>query len=109
MLKALHEVETALALHHEQGIRLASLLKAKKAATHSLDLSVNLYSQGLVDFENVLEAQQALFAITNETATAQGKNASGFVAICKALGGGWTSPSDHLTGAKGPHSKESDS
>ena len=55
----------------------------------AVSLAKKLYTEGLVDFINVLQAEQALY--NTETALAQSTAAvsSNLVALYKALGGGW--------------------
>jgi len=89
VLNALNEVENALVAHLEQRIRFEALRRSVDASQRSLTLSTDLYSQGLVDFQVVLDVQRTLFDFENRLAAARGNSAANFVRLYKALGGGW--------------------
>jgi NodT family efflux transporter outer membrane factor (OMF) lipoprotein len=94
VLNALNEVENSLTAYVELRIRLEALDRSVQASQKSLELAVELYKQGLKGFENVLDAQQAVFIIENRLAIARGKSAVNFVGLYKALGGGWAPGAD---------------
>jgi len=98
VLNALNEVENALVAYLEQRIRLGALQRTVDASKRSVKLSTNLYKQGLVDFQNVLDAQRDLFNFENQLAAARGNSAVNFIRLYKALGGGWNP--DEKSGAK---------
>lgn len=98
VLNALNEVENALVAYLEQRIRLGALQRSVDASKRSVKLSTNLYKQGLVDFQNVLDAQRDLFNFENQLAAARGNSAVNFIRLYKALGGGWNP--DEKSGAK---------
>jgi hypothetical protein len=54
-----------------------------------LDLAVQQYREGIVDFTTVLVAQQSLLSVQDNLAAALGNIASNLVGVYKALGGGW--------------------
>ncbi len=89
VLNALNEVENALVAYIEQRIRFEALQRSVDASRRSVKLSTDLYKEGLVDFQNVLDAQRALFNFENQVAAARGNSAVNFVRLYKALGGGW--------------------
>lgn len=89
ILSALNEVENALRAYLEDRIRLSALGRSVAASQRSVRLSTNLYKQGLVDFQNVLDAQRAQFTAENLLAEARGNSAENFVRLYAALGGGW--------------------
>jgi outer membrane protein TolC len=49
----------------------------------------SLYTEGLVPFLNVLDAQRTLYSSENDLAQSEANLASNLVALYKALGGGW--------------------
>ncbi|HWH79436.1 MAG TPA: TolC family protein, partial [Candidatus Binatus sp.] len=55
----------------------------------ALQMSNDLYTQGLVAFLNVLDAERALYSSENDLAQSEASMASNLVALYKALGGGW--------------------
>jgi multidrug efflux system outer membrane protein len=89
VLNALREVENALVAYIEDRTRLSALQRSVVAARRSVKLSTDLYKQGLVDFQLVLDAQRDQFSFENQFAAARGNSAANFVRLYAALGGGW--------------------
>jgi len=89
ILNALNEVENALVAYLEQRIRFEALQRSVSASRRAVELATSLYKEGLVDFQNVLDAQRSLFDFENREAAARGGCAGNFVRLYKALGGGW--------------------
>lgn len=89
VLNALNEVENALRSYIEDRVRLAAMNRAVDAARRSVDLSTRLYKQGLVNFQDVLDAQRDQFSLENDLASARGSSAANFVNLYAAIGGGW--------------------
>jgi NodT family efflux transporter outer membrane factor (OMF) lipoprotein len=89
VLNALNEVENALRSYIEDRVRLEALTRAVDAAGRSVNLSTKLYKQGLVNFQDVLDAQRDQFSLENDLAAARGNSAANFVRLYAALGGGW--------------------
>lgn len=89
ILAAVAEVDDALTDYDAERSRLASLDRAVDAGRRALDLANKRYDRGLADFLNVLDAQRQLFELQDEYALSEEQAATQFVAVCKALGGGW--------------------
>ncbi len=89
VLNALKEVEDALIAYIEDRSRLSALERSVSAARRSVKLATDLYKQGLVDFQQVLDAQRDQFRFENQYAAARGNSAANFVRVYAALGGGW--------------------
>jgi NodT family efflux transporter outer membrane factor (OMF) lipoprotein len=89
VLNALNEVENALRAYIENRVRQEALARAVAAARRSVTLATQLYKQGLVNFQDVLDAQRDQFSLENDLATAKGNSAANFVNLYAALGGGW--------------------
>ncbi len=89
ILNALNEVENALTSFLQQRIQFEALQRSVGASRRALELSTRLYTDGLADFQNVLDAQRSVFDVENRMAAAQGQAAVNLVALYKALGGGW--------------------
>ncbi|MGH7144380.1 MAG: efflux transporter outer membrane subunit [Planctomycetota bacterium] len=89
VLTALQEVESALFACDREQAHHQALLASVSANRQAVDLAMTLYTQGQIDFLNVLAARQSLY--TAEDALAQSEQALGtdLVALYKALGGGW--------------------
>lgn len=91
VLKALNEVENAMADYLEELNRMAALQRSVAAAQRTLKLAIQLYKDGLRDFQNVLDAERNVFDVENQMAVARGNVAINLVEIYRALGGGWDS------------------
>jgi len=91
LLTALQEVESSLVTYKREQTRRAALARAVEAADRSVKLAEELYRNGLVDFQNVLDAQRSLATLENQLAYSTGQIAINLVALYKALGGGWSS------------------
>ncbi|MGC9966998.1 MAG: efflux transporter outer membrane subunit [Syntrophobacteraceae bacterium] len=95
VLSAFQDVENALiAFIREQDHN--KLIKESVAANSiAVDLSLKLYTEGLLDFLNVLVAQRSLYAAEDALVQSNRNVAADLIALCKALGGGWESlPAD---------------
>ncbi len=106
VLNALNEAENALTQYLEERVRLEALKRAVKASRRSLELAVNLYKEGLTDFQNVLDAQRAVFVAENQFSEGKGNTTINLVQLYKALGGGWNPCEASGTHASGKSSKE---
>jgi len=91
VLGAQEEVENVLVAYAKEQDRRESLIKAEAAAQRAALLAQDQYKAGLVDFNNVLDAQRALLILQDEQARSEGSVTSNLVRLYKALGGGWTS------------------
>ncbi len=89
VLSALSDVESALVNYSKEQVRYRALLEAVAANRRALQISNDLYIQGLVAFLNVLDAERALHSSENDLAQSEANMASNLVALYKALGGGW--------------------
>lgn len=99
VLTALQEVESGLVGLREERLRLASLTEAAGASTEAERLSRVLYSSGSVSFLDVLEAQRSLYGAQESLIQSRVALATQFIALNKALGGGWLRPVDVSTPA----------
>jgi NodT family efflux transporter outer membrane factor (OMF) lipoprotein len=91
VLSALREAEDALHAFVNERIRLGHLANAAAAAGRAADLSLQLYTAGLRDFRDVLDAQRSVLALQDQFASSQADVAIDLVKTYKALGGGWPS------------------
>ena len=89
ILTAVQQVDDAVAFYNGQLIRLKNLDRALEAALQAAKIATERYDRGLTDFLNVLDAERELYAIEENHVVARQAAADGFVALCKALGGGW--------------------
>jgi len=89
ILNALEEVENALVAYTREQERRAELADAVEANERAAALAHDLYLGGLSDFLSVLQAQRDLFQLQTELSRSDDAVAVDFVALHKALGGGW--------------------
>ncbi len=89
ILTALEEVENALVSYSQEQKRRAHLQEAVKANRRSLELARHLNDAGLVEFLNVLEAEQSLFEAERQLSVSDQTVSTNLIALYKSLGGGW--------------------
>ncbi len=89
VLNALREVEDSLVGVAENTTKQKALLRNTEAAERSLRLALELYKDGLRDFQSTLDAERALFDAVNRSADAKGAVALSLVDLYQRLGGGW--------------------
>ncbi len=89
MLTALQEVESAMSQYENSITQIAALREAVNQNQETLTLSLELYKQGLTQFQNVLDAQRTLLTYQNYLVQALGGSLIYLVQLYEALGGGW--------------------
>ncbi len=100
VLQAMSDVEDALVGYNQEQARRQSLRRAVDANRRATDLARQLNQAGVVDFLNVLQAQQSQFLSEDQLAQSDQNVATNLIALYKALGGGWE-VTDPLVGEKG--------
>lgn len=90
VLEALEEVENALKTYAEEQNRRAALEQAGDAARRAVTLAQNKYEAGIIDFNEVLDAQRSQLSFEDELAQSEGQVTVNLISLYKALGGGWT-------------------
>ncbi|MFN2222469.1 MAG: efflux transporter outer membrane subunit, partial [Candidatus Promineifilaceae bacterium] len=103
VLGALQEVENALAASSKEYAHRHALATAVAANRRAVDLAEKLYTEGLTDFINVLQAQQALFSTEDALIQSTTAVSTNLVALYKALGGGWDAASTEGGTARGKY------
>jgi outer membrane protein TolC len=86
----LQEVEDSLTVLVQEQVRRGHLASAANAAQQAADLSLQLYTAGLRDFRDVLDAQRSLLTLQDSLASSGAAVSSDIVRLFKALGGGWS-------------------
>jgi multidrug efflux system outer membrane protein len=94
VLFALQDVEDSLVAYVEEIERRDALQRAVDAARRAVELVTVNYRIGLTDFQNVLDTERSLFAQEDALAESQGRITQNLVRIYRALGGGWTAPTN---------------
>jgi NodT family efflux transporter outer membrane factor (OMF) lipoprotein len=89
VLAAVEDVDTAINRYRAALQQLHSLEDALAESQRAVDLAKDRYERGLTDFLNVLDAQREEYGLEDQVATAKQTAAVQFVALYKALGGGW--------------------
>lgn len=89
ILEAQQEIENILTAYAKEQLRQEHLQKAVAAAKRTESLARDRYNAGLVDFYNVLDAQHALFQVTDELNQSKGQVGANLTRVYKAIGGGW--------------------
>jgi outer membrane protein TolC len=89
VLKALAEVENALAAYNNERERLAALRTATEATKEGARLAMVQYDTGLTDYNNVMTMQRDLFQLQELVATSEAHVDFALIALYKAVGGGW--------------------
>jgi multidrug efflux system outer membrane protein len=90
VLTALQDVENALISSTKEAQRREALAEAVDANRKAVQYSIQLYTQGQVDFLNVLDAQRSLYVSEQALVQSTHDISTDLVALYKALGGGWT-------------------
>lgn len=80
-----------ISLHEEQERKL-SLTNAAMASQQAVDLALEQYRVGLVNFQSVLETQRQLLMAEESLAGSQGQVALNLIRTYKSVGGGWQCP-----------------
>jgi NodT family efflux transporter outer membrane factor (OMF) lipoprotein len=89
VLTSLEEVENALVAYGKEKERYQSLAESAQANRRSLELANQLYTAGVGDFLSVLVAEGALYQAEDALVQSERAVSENFVALYKALGGGW--------------------
>lgn len=88
-LKAFEDVENGLVAYANEQIRRRTLEDAVASSRKSLALANKLYTNGLTDFINVLEAERSFYQAEDALVQSDRTVATDVVALYKSLGGGW--------------------
>ncbi|MBI1404050.1 MAG: efflux transporter outer membrane subunit [Porphyrobacter sp.] len=90
ILAALEEVESAAVDLETSDARVAALAEAREGAQNAAVLARSQYQAGLIDFQTLLVAESQLLSTRTAEVNAQGSRALAFIALARALGGGWS-------------------
>lgn len=89
VLSALQQVEDALVRVETEKAANASLVASVRDARTALSQSTRLYNAGLTDFLTVLTDERTVFASRDALAESDLALVDDYIALFKALGGGW--------------------
>lgn len=91
VLTSVQEVDNAMSAYKNSIKQIVALREVVNQGRQTLDLSLELYKQGLTPFQNVLDAQRSLLAYENNLTQAKGSSLLNLIQLYQALGGGWAS------------------
>lgn len=89
VLEAFQEVEDALSAARILAREASEQQKAVADASRSVDLTTNLYKQGLASYLQVLTTQTVLLTNQRDAVDIAARQATANVRLLKSLGGGW--------------------
>ena len=89
VLNAMQEVQDAMSKYRNSIAQIVTLREAMNQDEETLALSLELYKQGLTEYQNVLDAQRSIFSCQNYLVQAHGLSLIYLVQLYEALGGGW--------------------
>lgn len=89
VVSSVNEVNMGLARYRAMMSTLKALDSAVKESKRAVDLATERYDRGVTDFLNVLDAERQENELEIQYAQARADAADAFVAVYKALGGGW--------------------
>lgn len=92
VLRADEEAENAIVRYLKGQERVARLEQSVRFARQSVDEAVVAYEKGVLDFQRLSDLELQLLAKQDSLATAQGQSSQNLVAVYRALGGGWQTP-----------------
>ena len=89
VLKAFQEVQDGMSSMSYLGKAAGESAAATESADHVLSIATERYKDGLANYLDVIDAQQALLTQRRLDATIRGEQLAQSVYLIKALGGGW--------------------
>ncbi len=89
VLSAVQEVEDSLVLYHREKERVASLEEAVQSNRDAVRYSQDVYQQGLIPFQTVVDSQRQLLLTESLLAISRGNVLLGAIRTYAAAGGGW--------------------
>jgi len=94
ILASLEDVENAIVAYNTEYVRHQNLCEAVNANRRAVDLASELFTRGLANFLNVLDAERSLYKSEDDFIQSERTVSLNLVILYKALGGGWeTEPS----------------
>ncbi len=89
LLTAVQETDQAMMAYRYSIKQIVALREVKYQGEEVLSLSMELYKEGLSDFQNVLDAQRSLLNYESQLVQAQNNSLQQLITLYRALGGGW--------------------
>ncbi|MDE2216187.1 MAG: efflux transporter outer membrane subunit [Planctomycetota bacterium] len=89
VLTSLEDVENALVAYAMEQVRRHNLAEAVSANRRAVELANELFTKGLANFLNVLDAERSLYKSEDDLVQSDRTVSLNLVILYKALGGGW--------------------
>lgn len=89
VLRALEDVENSLVAYAQRQAQLRSLTDQATASRRAAELARVRYTEGVIDFLVLLDAERTLLAAEDAVSVAETQVNTDVAAVYKALGGGW--------------------
>jgi NodT family efflux transporter outer membrane factor (OMF) lipoprotein len=89
VIAAVEEANTALVRYRSELEAVQHLSKAVDASRRAVEFNTGRYQQGISDFLNVLDAVRQEYVLQEQYVSAQQAVVLAYIALYKALGGGW--------------------
>jgi NodT family efflux transporter outer membrane factor (OMF) lipoprotein len=97
VLVALEDAENALTAYAREQTRRESLSQSVQANKQALEMSTQLYNNGLADFLHVLDSERSLYAAQDALVQSDQTVSLNLVQLYKALGGGWQNETNSVS------------
>jgi multidrug efflux system outer membrane protein len=88
VLSALEDAQNSLNSYKNSLDRINNLKAAVSASQRALEISQELYKQGLADFQRVLESQRSLFSSQDQLALGEQQTYGSAISVYRAFAGG---------------------
>ena len=88
-LKALEDVENALAAYYAEQTKRRILAESVRANEEAVALAKERYRKGLTSFLDVLTAENSLYTAQSNLSKSEANLLTDLISLYKALGGGW--------------------
>lgn len=89
VLTALQEVDNAMNSYRYLTAESEARIRAYEESQTTMNLALDLYKKGLVDFQNVLDAQRTMLDLDNQRVVTKGETIVSLITLYRSLGGGW--------------------
>lgn len=89
VLQAMQEAASAMSAYTNSIKQIVATRQAFEQSRTALSLSLDLYKQGLITFQSVLDAQRSLLSSEESLVQVRGGSLLSLVQLYQALGGGW--------------------
>ncbi len=99
---ALEETEGAFSGYSRSVQRATPLARAARSAEEAAQLARLRFEAGVTDFSVVLDAEREALSSRDQSVQAQVVTATALVAVYRALGGGWSTPTSASASASAP-------